>query len=115
MSTSQPKPTVLITGAAGGLGRAVALACAARGDQLVLLDRNRRALDDICNAVEEAGAPPPGYCDIDLVTLDPERSSELVAGIVEAYGALTGLVHCAARFDGLQPLDQIAGDAWLEH
>lgn len=35
---------VLITGAAGGLGRALAVECARRGYRLFLTDRNAQAL-----------------------------------------------------------------------
>lgn len=115
MAKPDRSKTILITGAAGGLGSALAQQCAARGAQLVLLDRDRRGLDKVCRMVEDAGAPAPGYCDIDLCELTPDNCEELLNGIVESYGALHGLVHCAARFDGLQPLDQVAGDAWLGH
>ncbi len=115
MSTPDSPKTILITGAAGGLGGALARQCAERGAQLVLLDRDKRGLGRVCTEVETAGAPAPGFCDVDLCTLNPENCNELITGIVESYGALHGLVHCAARFDGLQPMDQVAGDAWLEH
>ncbi|WP_191621280.1 SDR family NAD(P)-dependent oxidoreductase [Marinihelvus fidelis] len=115
MSNSKHVKTVLITGAAGGLGRSLALACAKQGMQLVVLDKDRRGLAGLCDEIECSGAPAPGVCEYDLVALGPDQCDELVSGIVEAYGQLDGLVHCATRFDGLQPLDQVAGDAWLGH
>ncbi len=106
-------PNVLITGATGGLGKALALACAERGARVVLLDRNKRLLERLCDQVEALGAPAPGYADLDLSGVGPEQLDELVAGLTEAYGPLAGLVHAAVRFDGLRPLDQILPEDWL--
>lgn len=47
---------MLITGAASGIGRATALALAAGGASLALLDRDRSALVDVAAQVESAGA-----------------------------------------------------------
>ncbi|MEE4175452.1 MAG: SDR family NAD(P)-dependent oxidoreductase [Xanthomonadales bacterium] len=111
--TDNPTPNVLITGATGGLGKALALACASRGARVILIDRNKRLLERLCDEVEALGAPAPGYCDVDLATVGPEQVQELVAGLDEAYGPVSGLVHAAVRFDGLRPLDQIAPQDWL--
>ncbi len=106
-------PNVLITGATGGLGKALALACAERGARVILLDRNKRLLERLCDQVEALGAPAPGYADLDLSAVGPEQLKELVEGLTAAYGPLNGLVHAAVRFDGLRPLDQIAPEDWL--
>lgn len=113
MTDSQAVKNVLITGAAGGLGSELALACARRGAQLILLDRNLSGLEALCEKVEQSGAPAPGFCQIDLVKADPESMAELVTELVAAYGGIDGLAHCAARFQGLQPMDQVGGDTWL--
>lgn len=115
MTEQRPSKTVLMTGAAGGLGRALAHALAAEGAQLVLLDRDARGLERLCDEVEVAGAPAPGSCPTDLARIGPAECQELVDGVNDAYGGLDVLIHCAARFDGLQPLDQVGGDVWLEH
>ena len=48
---------VLITGAAGGLGRQLALAFALEGAALVLWDIRRDALDELCRWLAERGVP----------------------------------------------------------
>ena len=106
-------PNIMITGATGGLGTALALECAGRGARVILLDRNKRLLERLCDKVEALGAPAPGYCDVDLAKVGPDALAELIAGLGEAYGSLSGLVHAAARFDGLRPLDQITPQDWL--
>lgn len=113
MNSDSSGKNVLITGAAGGLGSALALACARRGARLILLDRNLRGLEEVCDRIEATDAPAPGFCQLDLVKADPGSMSELVSDLVESYGGIDAVAHCAARFQGLQPLDQVGGDTWL--
>ena len=49
--------TILITGAAGGLGSALALQSASAGAELILLDKNRRALGLLSDRIVEQGGP----------------------------------------------------------
>ena len=54
MSTVKRLPNwTLVTGAASGIGRAFALACAQRGFNLVLVDINERALAETAQAIEQ--------------------------------------------------------------
>lgn len=52
---SSSRPTVVITGASAGVGRATAHAFARRGARMGLLARDREALDDTRREVEELG------------------------------------------------------------
>ena len=58
--------TILITGAAGGLGSALARECAGAGAELVLLDKDRRGLGGLSDRVTDAGCSPPGLYPLDL-------------------------------------------------
>jgi glucose 1-dehydrogenase len=53
----------VVTGAAGGIGRAIAAGLAAAGARLVLLDRDQAACDDAARALDGADALPIA-CDI---------------------------------------------------
>ena len=53
---TQPQEVIVITGASGGIGRAVARAFAAPGVRIALLARGARGLADACQEVERAGA-----------------------------------------------------------
>jgi short-subunit dehydrogenase len=55
MSGGRPREVVVVTGAAGGVGRAIAHAFAKRGARVGLLARGRAALDDACREVESLG------------------------------------------------------------
>ena len=95
---------VLVTGAHGGLGRAVALACAAAGAQPVLLGRKSRKLEQLADAIEKAGGRALLY-PLDLEGATPDDYAELATRVGEHVGRLDGLVHCAAEFAGLTPLE----------
>ena len=54
-SSKRPTKNVVVTGASGGIGRAIAKAFAARGDRVALLARGRAGLDGALKEVEESG------------------------------------------------------------
>lgn len=95
---------ILVTGAYGGLGRAVALACAQAGATAVLLGRKSRRLEQVADAIEKAGGDALLY-PLDLEGAVPDDYAELVARLGERPGRLDGVVHCAAEFAGLTPLE----------
>lgn len=81
---------VLLTGAARGIGRASALALAARGFRLVLVDRDREGLESL-------GALVPGARVVAADVTDPAamravaRAAEAEVGPVEAVVACAGV------------------------
>ena len=105
--------TILITGAAGGLGEALALQCAREGAELVLLDKNHRGLSELGDRMTKGGLPTPGLYPLDLAGAGIDEFNELIDVIQSEFGGLHALIHCALDFDGLQPLDQIEPQNWL--
>jgi NAD(P)-dependent dehydrogenase (short-subunit alcohol dehydrogenase family) len=103
---------VLITGAAGGLGRAAALASARAGATVVLLGRKVRALEKLYDEIDVLGARAALY-PLDLEGATPRDYEELVETIEREFGRLDGIVHAAARFSGLQPIPAIDPLDWL--
>ena len=65
------KRVVLITGAAGGLGSAAAMACARAGATVVLLGRKLAPLNRLYDAITAAG-PEPLLYPLDLEGADPD-------------------------------------------
>jgi len=106
--------TILITGAAGGLGSALALQCAGEGADLVLLDKNRRALSVLSDKLTGQGFSPPGLYPLDLAGAGVDDFNQLADIVRSEFGGLHGLVHCALEFEGLQPLEQIEPQNWLQ-
>ena len=106
--------TVLITGAAGGLGSALSLHCAKQGANLVLLDINRRKLTALSDAITAQGLPAPGLYPMDLSSVGIEDIQSMAEVIESEFGGLDALVHCALAFEGLQVLEQVAPHEWLK-
>ncbi|GAB6902966.1 SDR family NAD(P)-dependent oxidoreductase [Kineosporia succinea] len=86
-------PVVLITGASGGIGTAVALAYADRGARLVLTARSGGMLDDLVTSCEQRGGRAVAQvADVS----DAEAVRAAVRRAVEEFGTLDVVVHTAA-------------------
>lgn len=92
---------IVITGAASGMGRAVAERAAADGASLLLVDRDADALEHVVAALGAAG----DACDL----VDVSNATRLVLRCVELHGAIDGLVNAAGIFQ-TRPLLDITPD-----
>lgn len=104
---------ILVTGANGGLGSEVARACARAGATVVLCGRKVRKLEKLYDELVAAGAAEPAILPVDLEGATPTQYEELVGNIGRELGHLDGLVHAAAYFDALTPLQHHKPDEWL--
>lgn len=109
MST-QDKTPVLITGAASGIGAAVARVLAREGYDLVLWDIDAKGLQLIqASLADIAPAISIETRAIDLADLGAiTRAAQSLAG---TYSAIRGLVH-AAGIDGASPLPVLSPELW---
>lgn len=95
-----------ITGAASGIGRATALAAAARGAILCLTDINAEGLDEVVRAIRAAGGSVGAHRALDIADIDAVRSfaDEIHAGAgtldivmnvagISVWGAVEDLEH----------------------
>ncbi len=105
--------TILITGAAGGLGSELSFLCAAAGCNTVMLDIDRKGLESAYDLIIESDLTEPVLHPIDLATATPEHFEELVNALKSEFGGMDALIHCAARFEGLRPLEQVSPPEWL--
>ncbi len=98
---------VLVTGAHGGLGAAAAHACARAGATVVLLGRKVPKLNRVYDAIarDPAGLPEPVNYPFDLSGAEYGDYVELADRVGAQLGRLDGLLHCAAEFPGLTPLE----------
>jgi len=105
--------TIIITGAAGGLGSALSRACAAEEFNTVMLDCDRPGLEQAWDRITGDGLPEPALYPLDLLGAGPEHFDELLDKVTEEFGRLDAVIHCAARFEGLTPLEQFSPPEWL--
>ena len=96
--------TVLIVGAHGALGQAAARAAAAAGATVVLLGRKVPKLNRVHDAIVRDGGEALLY-PLDLEGATPDDYAEMAARIESGPGRLDGVLHCAADFPGLTPLE----------
>jgi NAD(P)-dependent dehydrogenase (short-subunit alcohol dehydrogenase family) len=104
----------MITGAAGGLGSELAVQLARQKADLLLVDKASRALDHLSDQIMSEGLDEPGVCSLDFAIAGSEEYEKLVQLLIEEYGGLDVVIHCAAAFHGLQPMDQVSASHWLE-
>lgn len=95
---------VLTVGAHGGLGRAASLACARAGARMILLGRRVPKLNRVHDAIVRDGGEAALY-PLDLEGAGIGDYAELAERIEGEFGRLDGLLHCAADFRGLTPLE----------
>ncbi|HEX7819677.1 MAG TPA: SDR family NAD(P)-dependent oxidoreductase [Sphingobium sp.] len=94
---------ILITGAASGMGRAIAEGFAKEGARLALLDRN---VAGVAQVAASLGAWSAG-CDVaDRAVVD-----DVVAQAGAALGGLDGIVNGAGILD-IMPIDQLDPASW---
>lgn len=85
---------VIITGASSGIGRASAIAVAARGATVFALARNAEALDDLVEEIREAGGDAHAFtCDV----TDSAAVEHTIKDILGRFGHVDYLVNNAGR------------------
>jgi NAD(P)-dependent dehydrogenase (short-subunit alcohol dehydrogenase family) len=88
--------TIIVTGAAGNLGSAVAVALAGRGARLVCVDRTGNYLPALRERMPAASEMLP-LSGFDLA--DPDAAQAMVSKAVARFGTVTGLVNTVGGFD----------------
>jgi NAD(P)-dependent dehydrogenase (short-subunit alcohol dehydrogenase family) len=104
---------VLVTGAYGGLGSAVARAAARAGATVVITGRRKRQLEQLYDAMLAEGLSEPLIHPLDMEVATPRDYAALADALERDLGRLDGIVHCAASFTGLTPIAMHKPDDWL--
>lgn len=87
--------SILVTGAASGIGAAVCRRLAAEGASIAALDRTGDGLGLLADELRASGAEVLTLtCDV----TDEETVQASVASTIESLGALHGVAHCAGIF-----------------
>jgi NAD(P)-dependent dehydrogenase (short-subunit alcohol dehydrogenase family) len=97
---------VIVTGAAGNLGRAVAQAFAARGARLVLVDLRQESLD------EAFGAAGGSHLFAPANLLDQGQADAVAARAMERFGRIDVLANLAGGFRMGEPVHATSDATW---
>ncbi len=120
INSYQPEPNaldgkvMLITGAAGGLGNAVAKAAASIGAELILLDHHQQKLNQLHDEIEAQTGRQPGLYPLDMRGANTDDYAELGKTIEDTFKGLHCIVHCAATLGQISPIDHIDAKSWQE-
>jgi len=96
---------ILVTGAGQGIGRTAALAFAGQGATTILVGRKVSKLEEVYDAIVAAEHPQPLIFPLDLAKAGDAEFKAMAEGIHQQLGRLDGILHNAARFDNLCPLE----------
>ncbi|MBH8552695.1 SDR family oxidoreductase [Nostocaceae cyanobacterium CENA357] len=102
-------PTVLITGASQGIGKATALLFARKGYDLILAARQAERLEATAQEIQSFGHPAPLTVACDVT--NPSQVQALVKKALEHYGSIDVLVNNAGIFAS-GPVEEFSIDDW---
>lgn len=103
---------IAITGASDGLGRAVAIACAGHGANVILIGRNTRKLEAVHAEIEAAGGTEPVIALLDLEKALAADYDQIAGAVLERFGRLDGLLHNAGILGSLSPIEHYDVPTW---
>ena len=92
MSRLLENQLVLVTGAASGIGQAIALACVREGARVIVTDREAKACEDTVRQVQAEGGQARAYA---LDVTDPQAAQALAAELLPRHGPVQVLVNNA--------------------
>jgi NAD(P)-dependent dehydrogenase (short-subunit alcohol dehydrogenase family) len=105
---------MLVTGAGGGLGSALATACATLGARVVLCGRKVPKLERVYDAIVAAGGPRPSIAPLDLERADATHYDAIANAVGDEFGRLDGLVHAAGLLGERAPIEHYDVPTWMK-
>ena len=90
----------VVTGAASGIGREIALAMSEAGANILAVDRDGPKLDETCSLIGSPGLSP-----LVLDLLEDTTENRVVEVAVDVFGGIDVLVNCAGVFPSSPALE----------
>ena len=101
--------TAIVTGAAGGLGKPMAMAYAAAGANVVVASRNADNIGQVAREIEEKDQSALA---IPVDITDEAQVDALIAGTVDAFGSVDVVVNNAGRWGRGRAPEDTPLDEW---
>lgn len=101
--------TVIVTGAASGMGKAIAEIYAAEGANVVVSDMNADGAATVAETIKRNGGTAFA---IDTNVTKEEDMQRLFDETVKTYGKLDILVNNAGIMDGMEPVGEVTDERW---
>lgn len=115
----QPTPdalnnrVILITGATDGIGKALAIAAATLGAQVIAHGRSQKKLEAVADLITDPAAKPMALLPLDFEKAGPADYEAMADAIEKNFGHLDGLVHNAAMLAERAPIEHHDVPKWL--
>lgn len=101
--------TAIVTGAASGMGKAIASLFASEGANVIVADLKQNEIDEVVNAITKNGGKAIGViCDVSK----ENDIKNMIDMAVESYNTLDILVNNAGIMDDFFPVDQVSNEVW---
>jgi len=104
----------VVTGGVGVLGQALVQCILRGGDDCLVIDKDKRGLEGLHDAMVAEGFSPPALYPMDLLGSNLQDFETLADLIEKTFGQIDHVVHAAAFFKALRPLMHQPADEWME-
>lgn len=114
MPSALTDKVVLVTGGAGGLGRAIVKACSDNKAKVVICDVNEERVKETENDFEKLWHVGP-LDKMSTAVTDVSNETGAAAAVehcIRRFGRLDILINCAGIMDGFDPVDTLDVDTW---
>jgi NAD(P)-dependent dehydrogenase (short-subunit alcohol dehydrogenase family) len=99
----------IVTGAASGIGRAIAMLYAKEGAKVILADLNQEKLNQVENEIVSSG----GIAKSVLVNVAKEDDiNNMIDTAINTYGTVDILVNNAGVMDNFEPVEVVSNQTW---
>lgn len=101
--------SIIVTGAAMGIGRAVALLCAQQGAKVAVTDVNEEEGKKVAKQIEQEGGVAKFW---HLNTADEKEVQEVMTSVNKEFGKIDVLVNNAGIVGTTKPTHEISEEEW---
>lgn len=99
----------IVTGAASGMGRAIAKLYAKEGAKVVVADFNIEGAESVVKEIMDEGGTAKA---MSVNVTNADQIEEMIDTAIDEYGELNILVNNAGIMDGFEPVGEITDEKW---